>query len=53
MNKNDIIRLQHMIDAACEAVSFAEGKEGGHHLKGGVRDCRKRSDSNKYCFITI
>ncbi len=27
MNKNDIIRLQHMIDAACEAVSFVEGKE--------------------------
>ena len=26
MRKDDVIRIQHMLDAAREAISFAEGK---------------------------
>ncbi|MBA4368351.1 MAG: hypothetical protein C0403_12030 [Desulfobacterium sp.] len=28
MRKDDLIRVRHMLDAACEAVSFARGRSG-------------------------
>jgi uncharacterized protein with HEPN domain len=33
MQRNDLIRLQHMLDAANEAISFASGKSP-HDLAG-------------------